>query len=199
MDEYSPLEFVFKSIFLPVSASTNSTVAPSIGLPVGSLTTPFTAPVPCAHSGTVLIPSRSASNVMKLTYFFIIFPPARETASRTALLTCRSPLSILRYKFTNDPGPQPATDKKRDRARPLLQKHVAATRNCRNCHKPGPPGCSMTTLNRRERPIQGQASQSQVCESRSAASQCEFFPLSFLGVSLRCSPSSTPGGNRNNQ
>src|SRR5208337_4650342 len=125
IEPYSPLAFVFRGYFLPVSGSATSTVAPSIGLPLGSLTTPFTAPVPCPHNGIALIPSRSASNATRLTCFFI-FPPARETVGSTALLTCRSPLSMLKYKFMNSLGPQPATGRERDRARRLLQRPAGA-------------------------------------------------------------------------
>src|SRR5271157_270901 len=184
MDWYSPLESVFRSNFLPFSTFTSSTVAPSIGLPLESLTAPFTLAVNCPHSGTALNANRSASRVTSFLCLFI-FPPARETVCSTPLPTCRSTLFLLRYKFMNDPRWRPATNRERDRARPPLQRPVTGAHNCRKCHKPDPPGYSMTTLNRRARPVQGQASQSQVCAWQSAASECEFSPLSSQRVSLR--------------
>ena len=78
------------------------------------------------------------------------------------------------------PEPQPATGKEWDRPLPPRQRPAAARHNCRNCHTPGRPGCSMTTLNRRERPIQGHASQSRALRK------------AISGVSMWIRPSLVP-------
>src|SRR5262249_21045382 len=105
----------------------------------------------------------------KIVVFLHLFPPAREADSLPFVGTVSS--VAIEICFMKNPGPQSATGKGWDRRRQPPQRPAAAKRNCRNCHKPGPPGCSKTMLNGRERPILGHASQSDVYAARSAASQ----------------------------
>src|SRR5208283_4047617 len=101
-------------------------------------------------------------------YFFIL---ASSAWYRPGVIGPRSPVATAvsnsEFEFLRINERRPTIDTKLDRKPPRPRRPAFAAHNCRTHRRPGPPGYSMTTLNRRARLIQGQGAQSQLFLGRS--------------------------------